>query len=118
MDAKFIEIRENNMEISRAAEAACNVLCDDFIFAINHAQGIPTIAYAFIKEAIEFMAEQKKDGEDTRLNLFDLITLGINFTDSEDDEKLNNFEPTVMAGTELNKLIEVSSESNDSDDDE
>lgn len=118
MNAKFIEIRENTVEITKAAEAACEILCDDYNIAINHAQGIPTIAYAFIKEAIEYMSEQKKDGEDTRLNLFDLITLGINFTDTEEDEKLNNFEPTVMAGPELNKLIEAASETEDSDDEE
>lgn len=106
MKAKLIEIRENNKELSNAAEAAKDVLYEDYNIAINHAAGIPTIAYSFIKEAVKYLSENKKEGEDTRLELFDLLTLGINFTDTSEDEKLNNFEPTVMPGPGLTSLIQ------------
>lgn len=106
MKAKLIEIRENNKEISNAAEAAKDVLYDEYNIAINHSAGIPTIAYSFIKEAVKFLSQNKKEGEDSRLELFDLLTLGINFTDTSEDEKLNNFEPTVIPGSGLESLID------------
>lgn len=115
MKAKLIEIRENNKELSSAAEAAKDVLYDEYNIAINHSAGIPTIAYAFVKEAVKYLSNNKKEGEDTRLELFDLLTLGINFTDTSEDEKLNNFEPTVIPGSGLTTLIE---ENNSNDDDE
>lgn len=115
MKAKLIEIRENNKELSNAAEAAKDVLYDDYNIAINHSAGIPTICYAFVKEAVKFLSENKKEGEDIRLELFDLLTLGINFTDTSEDEKLNNFEPTVMPGSGLVSLVQ---ENNDNDEDE
>lgn len=105
MKAKLIEIRENNKELSNAAEAAKDVLYDDFNIAINHSAGIPTIAYAFIKEAVKYLSDNKKEGEDTRLELFDLLTLGVNFTDTSEDEKLNNFEPTIIAGSGIMNLM-------------
>lgn len=113
MKAKLIEIRENNKEISNAAEAAKDVLYDEYNIAINHSAGIPTIAYNFIKEAVKFLSNNKKEGEDTRLELFDLLTLGINFTDTSEDEKLNNFEPTVIAGSGLNSLVEDNKNNDD-----
>lgn len=113
MKAKLIEIRENNKELSSAAEAAKDILYDDFNIAINHSAGIPTIAYAFVKEAVKFLSENKKEGEDTRLELFDLLTLGINFTDTSEDEKLNNFEPTVMPGSGLVSLIQDENKDDD-----
>lgn len=116
MKAKFIEIRENNKEMNAAAQAAKECLFDEYNIAINYGEAIPTIAYAFIKEAARFLSSNKTEGEDTRLELFDLITLGINFTDTENDEKLNNFEPTVMAGPELKKIIEDERASSDEDD--
>ena len=113
MKAKLIEIRENNKELSNAAEAAKDVLYEEYNIAINHAAGIPTIGYTFIKEAVKYLSENKKEGEDTRLELFDLLTLGINFTDTSEDEKLNNFEPTVIPGPGLTSLIQENNVDND-----
>lgn len=110
MKAKLIEIRENNKELSAAAEAAKDVLYDDYNIAINHASGIPTITYAFFKEAVKYLSENKNYGEDTRLELFDLLSVGVNFTDTSDDEKINNFEPTVIAGSGLMNIISSSSD--------
>ena len=113
MKAKLIEIRENNKELSSAADAAKDILYDDYNIAINHSAGIPTIAYVFVKEAVKFLNENKKEGEDVRLELFDLLTLGINFTDTSEDEKLNNFEPTVMPGPGLSTLVQDENEDED-----
>ena len=113
MKAKLIEIRENNKELSSAADAAKDILYDDYNIAINHSAGIPTIAYAFVKEAVKFLNENKKEGEDVRLELFDLLTLGINFTDTSEDEKLNNFEPAVMPGPGLSTLVQDENEDED-----
>lgn len=115
MNAKFVEIRENNKELNQAAQAAKDVLFDDYNIAINYGEAIPTIAYAFIKEAAVFLSSNKVDGEDTRLELFDLLTLGINFTDTENDEKLNNFEPTVIPGPEMKRIVEDEPKNNDDD---
>lgn len=118
MNAKFVEIRENNKELNDAAQAAKDVLFDDYNIAINYGEAIPTIAYAFIKEAARFLSSNKVDGEDTRLELFDLLTLGINFTDTENDEKLNNFEPTVIPGAEMKRIIEDEQKEASDDDEE
>lgn len=116
MNAKYIEIRESNTEVAKAYDAAKETLYNDFNIVINHADAIPTIAYCFLKEAAMYLSSEKKNGEDTRLNLFDLVTFGINFTDTEDDEKMNNFEPTVIVGNEMAQIIEDTSD--DSEDDE
>lgn len=118
MNAKFVEIRENNKELSIAAQATKEVLYDDYNIAINYAEATHTIAYAFIKEAARFLSANKVEGEDTRLELFDLLTLGINFTDTENDEKMNNFEPTVIPGPEMKKIIEDEQKEESEDDDE
>ena len=65
-----------------------------------------------------YLSSEKKNGEDTRLNLFDLVTFGINFTDTEDDEKMNNFEPTVIVGNEMAQIIEDTPENNEDDEEE
>ena len=118
MNAKYIEIRESNTEVAKAYDAAKETLYNDFNIVINHADAIPTIAYCFLKEAAMYLSSEKKNGEDTRLNLFDLVTFGINFTDTEDDEKMNNFEPTVIVGNEMAQIIEDTPEDNEDDEEE
>lgn len=118
MNAKYIEIRESNTEVAKAYDAAKETLYNDFNIVINHADAIPTIAYCFLKEAAMYLSSEKKNGEDTRLNLFDIVTFGINFTDTEDDEKMNNFEPTVIVGNEMAQIIEDTPEDNEDDEEE
>lgn len=111
--AIFVELRENEKEIMKIAEAAKNTLNYEYNIAINYHQAIPTIGYVFMKEAIKYLAQIKEPGAEVSLNLMQLVELGITFDDCDDTEKENNYVPVAAPGQEFKLIIKQ-----DSSDDE
>jgi hypothetical protein len=108
--AKLIEIRENEKEILKIAEKAAKYLESENNIVVSHAQAIPTIAYGFLREAINYLNEQKAAGSDIELNLMQLIDLGISYRENDEAEKEGNFTPYAAPGQEFKLLVKDDAE--------
>jgi hypothetical protein len=104
-NARLIEIRQNEKEIQKIAERAQKFLDEENHIVISHAQAIPTIAYAFLRETINFLNENKSAGNDIEINVMQLLDLGISHRESDDAEKEGNFTPYARAGQEFKLLV-------------
>lgn len=109
MKAVFVELRENEKEIMKIAENAKAILNDEYNITINFHQGIPTIAYVFLKEAMKYLASVKEPGTEVSLNLMQLLELGITFDDCDETEKENNYVPVAAPGQEFKLIIKQDS---------
>ena len=109
-NAKLIEIRENEKEILKVAERAQKFLDSENNIVISHAQVIPTIAYAFMREMINFLNEQKAPGSDVEVNVMGLFDMGISYRENEDAEKEGNFTPFLRPGQEFKLLVKDDAE--------
>lgn len=103
--AKLIELRQNEKEILKIAEKAAKYLESENQIIISHSQAIPTIAYAFLREAIEYLKENKTAGSDIELNLMQLLDIGVSYRENEDAEKEGNFTPYATPGQEFKMLV-------------
>lgn len=106
-NAKFIEVRENETEISAIAAAAHTLLTDEFNINVRVADAIPTIAYAFLRASAAHVASNKpvEPGETYEINLFQLLDLGVSYQEGEDGEKDGNYTPFTNAGQEFKLII-------------
>jgi len=106
-NARLIEIRENEKEITKIAERAQKALDTENNILITHSAAIPTIAYAFLKEAVVFLNENKAVGANIEINLMQLLDLGISHREPDDDstEKDGNFTPYSRPGQEFKLLV-------------
>jgi hypothetical protein len=104
-NAKLIEIRENEKEILKIAEKASKYLEAEHNIVISHAQAIPTIAYGFLREAIQHINEHKAAGTDYELNLMQLIDLGVSHRENDEAEKEGNYTPYARPGQEFKLLV-------------
>lgn len=105
MASKLIEIRNNEKEITKIAENAMRVLKDEHSITISHGAAIPTVAYAFLREAVAYLNNNKTLGGDTEINLFQLMDIGISHRENEDGEKEGNFTPYINPGQEFKLLV-------------
>jgi hypothetical protein len=104
-NAKLIELRDNEKEILKIADRAAKFLEAEHNIVITPAQAIPTIAYAFLREAIGFVNENKAAGTDYELNLMQLIDLGVSHRSNEEAEKEGNYTPYTRPGQEFKLLV-------------
>lgn len=104
-NARLIEIRENEKEIMKIAERAQKFIDEENHIVITHPAAIPTIAYAFLRESINYLNENKNAGNDITLNLMQLFDMGISFRDNEDAEKEGNYTPFLVPGQEFKLLV-------------
>lgn len=103
--AKLIEIREQEKEIAKIAEAAKAHLKHENNITVTSAIAIPTIAYAFLREAIAYVNQNKSTDSDFTLNLMQLIDLGVSYRENEDAEKEGNYTPFAAPGQEFKLLV-------------
>lgn len=106
-NAKFIEVRENETEISAIAAGAHDLLTNEFNINVRVADAIPTIAYAFLRSAAAHIAANKptESGEVYELNLFQLLDMGVSLEEGEDGEKDGNYTPFTNPGQEFKLII-------------
>lgn len=104
-NAKLIEIRENEKEINHIAENAAKLLETENNIVISQPAAIPTIAHAFLREAINYLAANKTTGGDIELNLMQLLDVGISYRENDEAEKEGNFTPYATPGQEFKLLI-------------
>lgn len=103
--AKLIEIRENEQEILKISEKAAKYLEAEHNIVISHAQAIPTFAYAFLREAINYLKENKAAGTDVELNLMQLLDIGVSHRENDEAEKEGNYTPYARPGQEFKLLV-------------
>jgi hypothetical protein len=103
--ARVIEIRQNEKEITKISDRAQKLLDEEYHIVISHAQAIPTIVYAFMKETVNFLNQNKSAGNDIEINLMQLLDLGISHRESDDAEKEGNFTPYARPGQEFKLLV-------------
>lgn len=108
--AKLIEIREDEKAFMKIADRAQKYLESENNISISHAQAIPTIAYAFLREAINYLNEQKSTGQDVELNLMQLLDIGISHRENDEAEKEGNFTPYARPGQEFKLLVKDDNE--------
>lgn len=104
-NAKLIEIRENEKEITKIAEEAAKYLETENNIVVSHALAIPTISYAFLRSAIGYLNTHKAAGSDIELNLMQLLDLGVSYRENEEAEKEGNFTPYARPGQEFKLLV-------------
>jgi len=104
-NSRLIEIRENVKEISKIADRAAKYLDEENRITITHSLAIPTIVYAFMREAINFLTENKVVGSDIEINLMQLLDLGISYRENDEAEKEGNFTPYARPGQEFKLLV-------------
>lgn len=108
---KLIEIREDERDIAKVAENAQILLEEEHNIVISSAKVIPTIFYAYLKEAMKLIASKKQAGETVTLNLMQLLAIGVEDEGAEEDkEKDSNFVPVVRAGQEFKLLVKGDTE--------
>lgn len=105
MVQQLVEIRDNVEEIKEINERARLRLKEEYGIQVSKGEGISTIAYWFVKKAIEHLNDNKTEGEDIEITIQDLIKLGITYRESEDAEKDANFTPFVDVLSSDDKVI-------------
>lgn len=102
--AKLIEIRDDKKPIGEISEKTQKILAQEHHIKISLAEAIPTIAYVFLREAINYLNKNKASGQDVEINLMQLFDMGISFRES-DGEKEGNFTPYLTPGQEFKLLV-------------
>ena len=102
---KLIEIRENEKEILKIAEATAAYLEAEHNIIFSHANAIPTFAYAFLRQAIEHINQNKAAGTDYSLNIMQLLDLGVSYRENDEAEKEGNYTPYAIPGQEFKLLV-------------
>ena len=77
--AKLIEIREDEGKILKICENAQTRLKNDDKIDATYAPGIATVAYVYLREAINHVSANKSVEEETELDLMGLLTLGVSY---------------------------------------
>lgn len=113
MAVKLIEIREDEKAIMTIAERAQKYLDAEHKITITHEQIIPTIVYGFLREAINFLNEQKSGSEEVELNLMQLLDIGISYRENEESEKEGNYTPYARPGQEFKLLVKDDEDTED-----
>lgn len=113
-NTRLIEIRQNEKEIKNIAEVTKKILDSENNICITMADAIPTIAYVFLRETINFLNQKKAAGEDVEINFMQLFDIGISHQELEDAEKEGNFTPFLRPGQEF-KLLVKSDETTEED---
>lgn len=106
----LIEIREDSKEIMEIAEAAHKYLYAEHNINLEPSKAIPTIAYAFLRQTIEFINEKKAPDTDYSINLMQLLDIGISHRSNEDAEKEGNYTPYARPGQEFKLLVKDDNE--------
>lgn len=104
-NAILIEVRENESEIAAISEAAAKILQSEHNIKFSNPVGLPTVVYTFLKATMQHLAQNKTEGEDSEINLFQLLDIGISYREGEDGEKDGNFTPYAVPGQEFKLIV-------------
>ena len=107
-NAKLVEFNGTAQEVSELAQIAKDtqkILAEEHHIKISLADAIPTIVYAFIHRATQFLDENKEKESDRTVNLMNLIEIGVTYRESGDGEKSGNFTPFLQPGTIMKTII-------------
>lgn len=109
-NVQLIEIRENVEEFKQIANDASIILKEEAGIDVRPAeQVIPTIAYHFMRAAIDYLNKQKAVDTNVSLDLCGLMEIGVTFREG-DAEKDANFTPYVSPGREFMALVSPQAE--------
>lgn len=103
--AVYVEIQDNQKEITKIAERAGKYLAAEHNISIDPVMAIPTIAYVFFREMILFVNENKSAGHDYSIDFLKLAEIGVSHRMNEEGEKEGNYVPFITPGQEMKLLV-------------
>lgn len=95
---KLVEIKNNVEEINEICETAQTVLKQNHGIKIAIPEAIATVAYVFLKEAMDKVASMKQKDEEVSIDLMGLFDLGVSHSTNSEDENDGNYVPFLIPG--------------------
>lgn len=100
-----IELRENEVELTEIADTACKILDADHNVSIPNPKVLLTIAYIYMKNMVQSLAENKVEGKGSQINFINLFDIGISYRENDDAEKEGNYVPFINPTQVANNIV-------------
>lgn len=101
----LISITEDAEIIDKICKNTASILKNENHITINRPQAVATIAYQFLKSAVQEIVKNRVEGEDININLFHLIDMGLTYKENADGDVEGNFTPYVQPGQEFKLAV-------------
>lgn len=104
-NAVLVEINNNAKEIMDISELARQYLDRENHIKVSNPAAIPTIVHAFMKVAVNYLAEKKSTDTDVAIDVLGFFDMGVTFRESDEGECDGNFTPFTTPGPVFKKAI-------------